>query len=824
MEAQSKCICCFRDLDLHGKNASNKKNKRTSSSFTVFSDEFRDFIIKNSKETCKKRKTTFISGVIVTHDSLVCYYCRSDFDNSKKKKKKPANSTELVDLDDPQPGPSRDLVREENIIPQPNSDSFTFDVMAESLSDYLCNSRSSLSLPPAKRFHPNPIDQSSSSSEENQQLSPRSFRRGLGISSSSEDESSDDHVETSPQLSQPNESGSEYQPPVQVDININNRSAMPRIMATTCSHSTCIFSCRTVTRLKSIPLEIKMRVLCAYKLFIPDGAKCCESHMSSHVGWERLTAHRDVTNEELYLIADKLISHPSASFTLQIPDAVEENNSTYEHYTSLSVSQFIDLRSHIKNKASEITKTRRLFCFLMKIYHDLTDSFIAKLVGIHETTFGRWKREVLAELKANFVPLNLGIRPQIDRQNVQEHITPISRSLLLETTNRPDRVITIWDGTYIYSQSSMNMDAQHRLYSAQKKNHLCKPMVAIFPDGYILDVFTIYAASSNDASIMKHLFETNENIKSYFGSEDVFVLDRGFRDVRDYLEGKGYQVYIPRSLPQGSNQSGWRQANENRIVTKNRWTVEAVNAQLKRFSYLKYMQSNVSLLSIEDVLKLCAALVNKYKPRLVSDRTTSSEIIHRMLSRLNKPNLLYSCITEKNVNRLTRIFRNYDAVNESRFPRVDENDIYYYACGSYVVKYLRSYKAHTINQGDLFAQLCTDNTSLDFNTFGINALDGDLYRVKIRSRYSVSKMHIVYILVDLTKENLDRFAEHHCDCKSGQRTISCCNHVGVAIWLLGGWLSVDTRAPASHLNQFALRLTQPREQNDNESTDDALSD
>ena len=71
---------------------------------------------------------------------------------------------------------------------------------------------------------------------------------------------------------------------------------------------------------------------------------------------------------------------------------------------------------------------------------------------------------------------------------------------------------------------------------------------------------------------------------------------------------------------------------------------------------------------------------------------------------------------------------------------------------------------------------------------------------------------------------LEQFAEHYCDCKSGQRTISCCNHVGVAIWLLGGWLDVDTRAPASHLNQFALRLTQPREQSDNESTDEAISD
>lgn len=50
--------------------------------------------------------------------------------------------------------------------------------------------------------------------------------------------------------------------------------------------------------------------------------------------------------------------------------------------------------------------------------------------------------------------------------------------------------------------------------------------------------------SHNDAKILSDMFNKNNGIDNFVQPGDVFVLDRGFRDIIGVLEGKGIKMKI----------------------------------------------------------------------------------------------------------------------------------------------------------------------------------------------------------------------------------------------------------------------------------------
>ena len=86
----------------------------------------------------------------------------------------------------------------------------------------------------------------------------------------------------------------------------------------------------------------------------------------------------------------------------------------------------------------------------------------------------------------------------------------------------------------MYCQKSENNKLQRLLYSGQKKRHLIKPFVVCARNGYIIDVFGPFAATANDASILLHL----KSLKDVALPNDLFILDRGFRDALKELTQK----------------------------------------------------------------------------------------------------------------------------------------------------------------------------------------------------------------------------------------------------------------------------------------------
>ncbi|CAH2100483.1 unnamed protein product [Euphydryas editha] len=112
-----------------------------------------------------------------------------------------------------------------------------------------------------------------------------------------------------------------------------------------------------------------------------------------------------------------------------------------------------------------------------------------------------------------------------------------------------------------------------------------------------------YYANLNDAAIMKEIIDSPDGICNLLEPGDVFVVDRGFRDVQAHLEDKGYQVLMP-ALKGKRNQLMTTESNASRYVTKIRWVVEAVHGMLKQKYHL-----------------LDQKFDNKMLPRFVKDQT-----------------------------------------------------------------------------------------------------------------------------------------------------------------------------------------------------------
>ncbi|KAK3099402.1 hypothetical protein FSP39_003842 [Pinctada imbricata] len=78
-----------------------------------------------------------------------------------------------------------------------------------------------------------------------------------------------------------------------------------------------------------------------------------------------------------------------------------------------------------------------------------------------------------------------------------------------------------------------------------------------------------YLARNNDASILNHILETNvEDIRGWIQEDDVFIVDRGFRDSAAYLEKLGIKAEMPAFMTRGESQMSTDSVNTSRLVTK----------------------------------------------------------------------------------------------------------------------------------------------------------------------------------------------------------------------------------------------------------------
>ncbi|KAK3094016.1 hypothetical protein FSP39_022976 [Pinctada imbricata] len=97
-------------------------------------------------------------------------------------------------------------------------------------------------------------------------------------------------------------------------------------------------------------------------------------------------------------------------------------------------------------------------------------------------------------------------------------------------------------------------------------------MMVVTTTGYLVSVLGPYLADTrnNDSSILKHMLATNaEEMKNWIQEDDIFVVDRGFRDSADILQELGIKMQMSSFLQKGSKQHETEDSNNYRLVTKN---------------------------------------------------------------------------------------------------------------------------------------------------------------------------------------------------------------------------------------------------------------
>lgn len=194
-------------------------------------------------------------------------------------------------------------------------------------------------------------------------------------------------------------------------------------------------------------------------------------------------------------------------------------------------------------------------------------------------------------------------------------------------------------------------------------------------------------------------------ISSILRPGDYFILDRGFRDVKNFLEAKGYKVLMP-ALKGKHGQLTTKEANDSRFVTKIRWVVEAVHGQIAQKCKLLHNQFyNRALSDDRTYCQIACLLFNLFGKRLNSDNNKLHIIIDRKKLIKNNDNILAQKVACANYNRKTVPFNKQSSNELIDFPEMTLEELEIFFTGSYQLSQAMSYLAEMLDKEDNTLQL-----------------------------------------------------------------------------------------------------------------------
>jgi hypothetical protein len=301
-------------------------------------------------------------------------------------------------------------------------------------------------------------------------------------------------------------------------------------------------------------------------------------------------------------------------------------------------------------------------------------------------------------------------------------------------------------------------------------------------DGHIVDIYGLFEATKNDARILSEVLANDNDLKTLLKPNDLFILDRGFRDCRKELK-EMYKLdsQMP-SLIQESTQKSQQakaskqldtiEANKTRLVTKVRWVVEVVNSFLKKsFKALSDVPNKTLVHTLVDY-KIAAALINRFYNHLFSDPDDQALIAQNMLAKLNQANELKVMVEDLRLNRKSQ-FDALDACKIEDFPKLELQQIKtHITLGSYQLKQAIGYIGEHIKRGVYEVRV-----SKSIINVGQSKL---LYSI-IQSRHSNQVSYRVYVKYNPSISTIHSIESWYCTCKNGSRTVGCCSHVASVI-------------------------------------------
>jgi len=289
----------------------------------------------------------------------------------------------------------------------------------------------------------------------------------------------------------------------------------------------------------------------------------------------------------------------------------------------------------------------------------------------HDQAVSNYCLSVRRAFEVSVLPDRFGVNAVSRADLIAKHTSPIADRL----HKIGNRLTLICDCTYLRHEKSANNEYQRKSYSGQKKVPLCKPFTICTTNGYIVALPGPFEGTLNDAQILKIVLSDPDGISKLLQPGDIFILDRGFRDVKQFLEEKGFHVLMP-ALKGNRSQLPTEEANESRCVTKCRWPVEAVHGILgTKYKLLHHQFSNKMLPSAATYCRIACFLNNQFGKRLNSDVELIDDIVDRILLQKGKPNLVEERVKMEKLSRRKIPFRQLTSEELMDFPELTVREL-----------------------------------------------------------------------------------------------------------------------------------------------------
>lgn len=551
-----------------------------------------------------------------------------------------------------------------------------------------------------------------------------------------------------------------------------------QLLSTAKTHAYCIVCKKPGPKLVVISPECRTAVFIQHNVLIPSGNRCCPAHVKdgllTSAAIEQLptTDHAFVNRTAILSLLQhmRVLCQRNEQTHLDFDDLQTLTDSDCLSLLGLSMDNFQTLcdclKDHVKQTPSRSLR-KSTAIFLCKLKSGLSNQILSTLFRTSKSSLRRAISAVRNAMMTCFVPYNLGFEHITREDVINDHTRHLAQTLFGDIDK--SQAILVLDGTYIYTAKSNNFRYQRRSYSIHKGRSLIKPMVIVTTTGYFVSIQGPYLADhkNNDASILEHIMKTNaEDIKNWLSEDDIFIVDRGFRDALPLLEDLGIQAEMPRFLEKGQKQMSTSDANKSRLVTKIRWVVESSNARIKRWRYLDRTLPTNQIPFVGDYVRIVCALSNKFFPPLSKSHSIEEDEADaaKMLYLSKQVNNLQRSVEDNGLNRRPTQWQPVPECGIENFPTLDEEQLRNLTCGTYQLKLSRSYIQEHID-GDCDIWFHKDNDRL--------------LRVKIQSRHTSSKQYLVCI--EFSDCSVDAW---YCTCRAGARVVGMCSHIAAIIWYL----------------------------------------
>lgn len=574
-------------------------------------------------------------------------------------------------------------------------------------------------------------------------------------------------------------------------------NGMPLVRLPINSHRCCYNDCQETNALKVVPKKERIEILQRYKLFVSKRATICGIHIKYH-NWNecRRFGIENFSGTHLKEIMEILATNQVKKRN----ELKRQDSFNVSHYDiGIEASDFTDLLSHLHHLRRTLKNEQKckiaLAMYLMRLR---TGDFLYRLQKTFNLSYETQKKYlnvVRESICTDFVPLHLGLE-NLTRQVLLQNSSKMAHVLY----DPDDHIILVADATYVFYVKSGNYEVQRATYNDQKKRNFVKPMVITTSNGFFVDIFGPYKATTNDASILKHVFQ-NFGPFSQLQPGDIFLLDRGFRDCKEFLETNGFDARMPDFIQKKdkTTQLTTSKGNASRMVTACRFVIESRNGHMKNiWKIFNKTLTSYEMRHLMDDFKIGAALINAYFCMIESNEGKAENFAQLMKRQMVLENDFSIIINRYSFqSNCVKHFIEKDADNIA-FSRLQLDDLKEITLGSYQVKQSSSYIIDHLKRNSKFLLYECPRDIVE-NCFGKfakrqeNVKHLQVYLTYFFSRFSKNSKHAVYILVDTSLNGKDGIVGHTCDCKHGLRVVGCCSHISALIAYLGYYRHVKDK-------------------------------